>query len=51
MQLKKNAKQLGEMVVKGLSAKKTRKSLIYTTQGINADELNKVKHTNEIGYC
>ena len=47
-QLEEDAEQLNEVVVTALGIKKTRKSLTYAAQDINADELNKVKQTNPI---
>jgi TonB-dependent SusC/RagA subfamily outer membrane receptor len=48
VQLEEDAQQLKEVVVTALGIKKTRKSLTYAAQDINADELNKVKQTNPI---
>lgn len=48
VQLEEDAEQLGEIVVTALGIKKTRKSLTYAAQDINADELNKAKQTNPI---
>ena len=47
-QLEEDAEQLNEVVVTALGIKKTRKSLTYAAQDINADELNKVKQTNPV---
>ncbi|WP_406684650.1 TonB-dependent receptor [Seonamhaeicola sp. MEBiC1930] len=44
--LEEDAQQLSEVVVTALGIKKTRKSLTYAAQDINADELNKAKQTN-----
>ncbi|WP_027137725.1 TonB-dependent receptor domain-containing protein [Gaetbulibacter saemankumensis] len=46
--LEEDAEQLNEVVVTALGIKKTRKSLTYAAQDINADELNKVKQTNPV---
>ena len=48
VQLEEDAQQLKEVVVTALGIKKTRKSLTYAAQDINADELNKAKQTNPI---
>ena len=48
VQLEEDAEQLNEVVVTALGIKKTRKSLTYAAQDIDADELNKVKQTNPI---
>tara|TARA_R110001592_G_scaffold325549_2_gene605638 strand:- start:2460 stop:5477 length:3018 start_codon:yes stop_codon:yes gene_type:complete len=48
VQLEEDAEQLNEIVVTALGIKKTRKSLTYAAQDINADELNKAKQTNPI---
>ncbi len=48
VQLEEDAEQLGEIVVTALGIKKTRKSLTYAAQDINADELNRAKQTNPI---
>ena len=47
-QLEEDAEQLNEVVVTALGIKKSRKSLTYAAQDINADELNKVKQTNPV---
>ncbi|TXG36600.1 TonB-dependent receptor domain-containing protein [Seonamhaeicola maritimus] len=47
-QLEEDAQQLKEVVVTALGIKKSRKSLTYAAQDINADELNKAKQTNPI---
>ena len=47
-QLEEDAEQLNEVVVTALGIKKTRKSLTYAAQDINADELNRVKQTNPV---
>lgn len=39
---------LNEVVVTALGIKKTRKSLTYAAQDVNAEELNKVKQTNPV---
>ncbi|WP_165730922.1 TonB-dependent receptor [Polaribacter sp. 20A6] len=46
--LEEDASQLDEIVVTALGIKKSRKSLTYAAQDINADELNKVKQTNPV---
>ncbi|MCL7753496.1 TonB-dependent receptor [Polaribacter sp. Z022] len=46
--LEDDADQLDEIVVTALGIKKSRKSLTYSAQDINADELNKVKQTNPV---
>ena len=46
--LEEDADQLDEIVVTALGIKKSRKSLTYAAQDINADELNKVKQTNPV---
>lgn len=46
--LEDDADQLDEIVVTALGIKKSRKSLTYAAQDINADELNKVKQTNPV---
>jgi TonB-dependent SusC/RagA subfamily outer membrane receptor len=48
VQLAEDAEQLNEVVVTALGIKKTRKSLTYAAQDINADELNRVKQTNPV---
>ena len=48
VQLVEDAEQLNEVVVTALGIKKTRKSLTYAAQDINADELSKVKQTNPV---
>ena len=48
VQLEEDNEQLSEVVVTALGIKKTRKSLTYAAQDINADELNKAKQTNPI---
>ncbi|WP_299549305.1 TonB-dependent receptor [Seonamhaeicola sp.] len=48
VQLEEDAQQLKEVVVTALGIKKTRKSLTYAAQDINADELNKARQTNPI---
>ncbi len=48
VQMDEDAESLGEVVVTALGIKKTRKSLTYAAQDINADELNKAKQTNPI---
>ena len=47
-QLEEDAEQLSEVIITALGIKKSRKSLTYAAQDINADELNKVKQTNPI---
>ena len=47
-QLEEDAEQLNEVVVTALGIKKSRKSLTYAAQDINADELNRVKQTNPV---
>ncbi|MEE9408928.1 MAG: TonB-dependent receptor [Polaribacter sp.] len=44
--LEEDADQLDEIVVTALGIKKSRKSLTYAAQDIDADELNRVKQTN-----
>lgn len=46
--LEDDANQLDEIVVTALGIKKSRKSLTYAAQDINAEELNKVKQTNPV---
>jgi TonB-dependent SusC/RagA subfamily outer membrane receptor len=46
--LLEDAEQLNEVVVTALGIKKTRKSLTYAAQDVDADELNRVKQTNPI---
>ena len=46
--LEEDANSLDEVVVTALGIKKTRKSLTYSAQDINADELNRVKQTNPL---
>ncbi|WP_223549830.1 SusC/RagA family TonB-linked outer membrane protein [Aestuariivivens sp. NBU2969] len=46
--MQEDAESLSEVVVTALGIKKTRKSLTYAAQDINADELNKAKQTNPI---
>ena len=46
--LEEDADQLDEIVVTALGIKKSRKSLTYAAQDINAEELNKVKQTNPV---
>ncbi|WP_405605682.1 TonB-dependent receptor domain-containing protein [Polaribacter sp. Asnod1-A03] len=46
--LEEDADQLDEIVVTALGIKKSRKSLTYAAQDVNADELNKVKQTNPV---
>ncbi|MCH4551945.1 TonB-dependent receptor domain-containing protein [Aestuariibaculum lutulentum] len=48
VQLAEDNEQLAEVVVTALGIKKTRESLTYAAQDINADELNKSKQTNPI---
>ena len=48
VQLEEDSELLNEIVVTALGIKKTRKSLTYAAQDINADELNKAKQTNPI---
>ena len=48
VKLTEDTEQLSEVVVTALGIKKTRKSLTYAAQDINADELNKAKQTNPI---
>jgi TonB-dependent SusC/RagA subfamily outer membrane receptor len=43
-----DASQLDEIVITALGIKKSRKSLTYAAQDINADELNRVKQTNPV---
>jgi TonB-dependent SusC/RagA subfamily outer membrane receptor len=47
-QLEEDAEQLSEVVITALGIKKSRKSLTYAAQDINADELNKVRQTNPV---
>ncbi len=46
--LEEDANVLEEVVVTALGIKKTRKSLTYAAQDINAEELSKVKQTNPV---
>jgi len=46
--LEDDADQLDEIVVTALGIKKSRKSLTYAAQDIDADELNRVKQTNPV---
>ncbi|WP_034042063.1 SusC/RagA family TonB-linked outer membrane protein [Wocania ichthyoenteri] len=46
--MEEDAESLSEIVVTALGIKKSRKSLTYAAQDINADELNKAKQTNPI---
>jgi len=46
--LEEDAASLDEVVVTALGIQKTRKSLTYAAQDINADELNRVKQTNPV---
>ena len=46
--LSDDAQSLDEVIVTALGVKKTRKSLTYAAQDVNADELNKAKQTNPI---
>ena len=48
VQLEEDVEQLGEIVVTALGIKKTRKSLTYAAQDIDADELSKAKQTNPV---
>ena len=48
VQLEEDAEQLSAVVVTALGIKKSRSSLTYAAQDINAKELNKVKQTNPI---
>ncbi|EZH74276.1 membrane protein [Aquimarina atlantica] len=48
VQLQEDAEQLEDVVVTALGIKKTRKSLTYAAQDINAAELTKVKDANPI---
>jgi len=48
VQLVEDAEQLGEVIVTALGIKKSRKSLTYAAQDLNAKELNRVKQTNPI---
>ncbi|WP_108870086.1 carboxypeptidase-like regulatory domain-containing protein [Aquimarina aquimarini] len=48
VQLEQDAEQLDDVVVTALGIKKTRKSLTYAAQDINAAELTKVKDANPI---
>ncbi len=48
VQLEEDAESLNEVVVTALGIKKTRKSLTYAAQDIDADELSKVKQTNPV---
>ncbi len=48
VQLEEDSETLNEIVVTALGIKKTRKSLTYAAQDIDADELNKAKQTNPI---
>ena len=43
-----DAQSLDEVIITALGVKKTRKSLTYAAQDVNAEELNKVKQTNPI---
>ncbi len=46
--LDEDAASLDEIIITALGIKKTRKSLTYSAQDINAEELNKAKQTNPI---
>lgn len=46
--MEEDAESLSEVVVTALGIKKSRKSLTYAAQDIDADELNKAKQTNPI---
>jgi TonB-dependent SusC/RagA subfamily outer membrane receptor len=46
--LEEDTGQLDEIVITALGIKKSRKSLTYAAQDINADELNRVKQTNPV---
>ncbi|EDP72789.1 putative outer membrane protein probably involved in nutrient binding [Flavobacteriales bacterium ALC-1] len=48
VQLAEDATALSEVVVTALGIKKSRKSLTYSAQDIDADELNKAKQTNPV---
>ena len=48
VQLAEDAESLGEVIVTALGIKKTRKSLTYAAQDINADELSRTKQSNPI---
>jgi TonB-dependent SusC/RagA subfamily outer membrane receptor len=48
VQMAEDAEQLGEVIVTALGIKKTRKSLTYAAQDINADELSRTKQSNPI---
>lgn len=48
VQLEEDAEQLDAVIVTALGVKKSRKSLTYAAQDINADELNKAKQTNPV---
>jgi len=48
VQLAEDAMSLNEVVVTALGIKKSRKSLTYSAQDIDADELNKAKQTNPV---
>ena len=46
--MEENLEQLEDVVVTALGIAKSRKSLTYAAQDINADELNKVRQTNPV---
>ncbi|MCK8522944.1 TonB-dependent receptor [Aquimarina sp. D1M17] len=46
--MEENLEQLDDVVVTALGIAKSRKSLTYAAQDINADELNRVKQTNPV---
>lgn len=48
VQLEENAEQLSSVIVTALGVKKSRKSLTYAAQDINAEELTKIKQTNPV---
>ncbi len=48
IQMEEDTESLDEVIVTALGVKKTRKSLTYAAQDINADELSKSKQTNPI---
>ncbi|WP_296385245.1 TonB-dependent receptor [Winogradskyella sp.] len=48
VQLEEDATALSEVVVTALGIKKSRKSLTYSAQDIDADELSKAKQTNPV---
>ncbi len=48
VQMDEDAESLGEVIVTALGIKKTRKSLTYAAQDVDADELTRVKDANPI---